>query len=92
MLYDYNSKIRFVNSLQDYDFSKKNNIVDDDITFERITNIASCELYCRGNYDGLPLHFESTDKLSAYKDLAHYLEFSNRQLKPSDLNKYSLNA
>ena len=88
MLYDYNSKVRFLNSLRGYDFSTKNSISDDNITFERITNIASCKLYCRGDHaDALPLHFKSTDKLVAYKDLAHYLESSNRQLKMSELNK-----
>ena len=85
MLYDYNSKIRFLNSLQYYDFSKKNSVGDDEITFERITNIASCELYCYNDTDGY--HFDSTDKLVAYNNLVHYLEYSNRQLKPSELNK-----
>ena len=39
MLYDYNSKVRYLNSLRDYDYDKKNNTSDDNIPFERITNI-----------------------------------------------------
>ena len=83
MLHDFNNKMRFLNSLRHYDFNKPHTIKDDNITFERISNILSCELYlCNDSYQ-----FDSTDNLAIFDDVTHYLEHNNRQLKPSDLNK-----